>query len=177
MIGMNILLGVFIVLFAVIGYVRGGTKEALVSAATILALYIIVIFEKYIPFIKDMAAQSSGAILTFRLFVIGILLFFGYQTPYHPKAAAGKRFEKDGQSELILGIIFGAINGYLIFGTLWFFLNNNGHPFTIISNPSGTDAASIARQFIPYLPPAWMGEPVIYFAVALPLLILLAIFI
>ena len=177
MIGMNVLLGVFIVLFAVIGYVRGGTKEALVTASMILAMYIIVIFEKYIPFIQDMAAQGNGSLLTFRLFVLGLLLFFGYQTPSHPKAAAGNRFEKEGQSELILGIIFGAINGYLIFGSLWFYLNNNGHPFPIIANPTGTDAASIARQFIPYLPPHWMGEPVIYFAVAAPLFILLAIFI
>jgi hypothetical protein len=177
MIGMNILLVIFIFLFGVIGYVRGGTKEALVTAAMILALYIIIIFEKYIPFIRDMAAQSGGSILTFRLIVIGVLLFFGYQTPNHPKAAAGDRFEKEGQPEFILGIIFGALNGYLIFGTVWYYLNNNGHPFPIIANPTGTDAASIARQFIPYLPPHWMGEPVIYFAVAVPLFILLAIFI
>jgi len=177
MIGMNILLGVFIFLFALIGFIRGGSKEGLVTSAVLLGLYLISISEKYIPIIKDFSTQAGGTILAFRLAVLCLLLFFGYQTPSYERAAAGDRFIRNGASGLLFGIFLGAINGYLIFGSLWYFLNNNGNPFSIIVAAADPKIAELANHFIPYLPPSLLAEPVIYFAVALPLLILMAIFI
>lgn len=177
MIGLNVLLWVFIAIFAIIGYVRGGAKESLVTSAVILGLYMVTIFEKYIPFVKEIASHQDTTILLIRLLIVGVLVLLGYQTPNYPRAATGKRFSRESPQDKILGFVIGALNGYLIFGTAWYYLYNAGYPIAVIIAPTpGSPLAAITKSMVEYLPPAVLGEPFIYFAVAIPLFIIIAIF-
>jgi UDP-N-acetylmuramate--alanine ligase len=74
-------------------------------------------------------------------------VLFGYQSPNIPRLAGTGRFARDRLQDSLLGFVLGAINGYLVWGTIWFYLNNAGYPFPQIFSPlppgSDTQAASI----------------------------------
>ena len=49
MIGLNVLLWVFVVLFAIIGYARGYKRELLVLSSVILTIYVITVLKVTFP--------------------------------------------------------------------------------------------------------------------------------
>jgi hypothetical protein len=107
-----------------------------------------------------------------------VLVFFGYQTPNIQKIA-GTRFVREKLSDSLLGLFLGAVNGFLIVGSIWYFMDQSGYPFPrFISAPSADNELSAsALQLLPYLAPHWLGVPVIYFAVAITFIFLLVVFI
>jgi hypothetical protein len=77
----------------------------------------------------------------------------------------------------ILGIVIGAINGYLIAGTIWFFMSDAKYPFpNIVSSPTG-DIAKIAENMLQYMPPQLLGVPGIYFAVVVAFIFVIIVFV
>lgn len=179
MITLNVLFWIFVVLFALIGMSRGWAKEMLVSFSVVLGLFIINVLQSFIPFIRDVLAKDpAGTILWLRLFLLIALVFFGYQGPNIPRLAASNRFARDKLQDSLLGFFLGALNGYLIFGTIWYFLHIAGYPFQdIVSAPPAGPVGEAARRLIDILPPTWLQSPVIYFAVAIAFAFVLVVFI
>lgn len=168
MVQLNVLFWFFVIQFAAIGMMRGWAKELLVTFAAILALFIIQVLEIFVPFIKEMAAQPGTTIFWLRALILIGLVLFGYQSPNIPRLAGSGRFARERFQDALLGVLLGALNGYIIFGSLWYYLDNAGYPFPIITAPDMTGAAGEATQrllnaFAPHL----LGTPQIYFAVAI----------
>jgi len=179
MISLNVLLWVFIIIFAFIGYARGLKRELLVTSAMILALYTITILENHIPLIRDTVAKSTGGtIFWMRIFIVGFLAFFGYQVPNIPKVAGNNRFKIESQQDAILGLIVGALNGFLLFGTIWYYMEKAGYPFNMITQPEiSTEAGKAASALLKILAPNWLNVPSIYFVVAIALVLILIVFV
>jgi hypothetical protein len=77
----------------------------------------------------------------------------------------------------LLGLFLGAVNGYLVFGSLWFFLNDAGYPFSFIIQPDVNSEIGIAAQeLLAFMPPELLGGPTIYFAVAIAFVFVLVVF-
>ena len=77
----------------------------------------------------------------------------------------------------ILGIVIGATNGYLIAGTIWFYLSDANYPFEkIISKPTG-NIATIADNMLHFMPPKLLGIPGIYFAVVVAFIFVIVVFV
>ncbi|NPV76577.1 MAG: hypothetical protein HPY59_09420 [Anaerolineae bacterium] len=169
MIALNVLFWILVVLFAIIGLNRGWAKEMLVSFAIILGLFIINVLETFVPFIKNLVAiNQAGMIYWIRTILIIALVFFGYQGPNIPRLAATNRFVREKLQDSLLGLFLGAINGYLVVGALWFFMDKAGYPFpNLISAPPPGDFGEASRRLIAILPPVWLQSPTIYFAVAI----------
>jgi uncharacterized membrane protein required for colicin V production len=165
----------FVFLFAVIGAMRGWAKELLVTSAVILALFIIAVLERFLPFIQNIMLGQAG--FWFRFAVLVALVFFGYQTPNLPALASSGRFARERIQDMLLGLFLGAINGYLIVGSIWWFLDQASYPFMAIAAPqANTPAGEAALKLIPFLAPAWLGAPAIYFAVAVAFVFILVVF-
>jgi hypothetical protein len=110
--------------------------------------------------------------------VMGIIAFLGYQTPNLPVFMQSQQFKRGQMQDVILGFLVGGLNGFMIFGSLWYFMHQGGYPFTYVLPPiAGTQAGNAAMQIIPLLPPNWLVAPGIYFAVALSFLFVLMVFI
>ncbi len=164
--------------FGVIGAMRGWAKEMLVTFSVVLAVFIITVLERYVPVVYGSFAKP-GSIPQFwmRVTILVILVFFGYQTPNLPKLA-GARFVREHLQDILLGLFLGAFNGFLIVGTVWFYLHEAGYPFPYITPPvAGTEMGDAALRLLPWLAPRWLGPPVIYFAVALSFLFVIVVFI
>ncbi|WP_420208802.1 CvpA family protein [Candidatus Electronema sp. JC] len=178
MISLSVIFWTFIVLFALIGALRGWSKELLVMFSIILALFIIQVVQSYVPLVSRMLA-SSDARGQFFLWSLAVCFFafFGYHAPTVNKLASVKLMTpRDRLQDWLLGGILGACNGYLLVGTILYYLDMTGYPFpeAHISPPKQGDAVV---KLISLLPPAWLVVPYIYFAVAIAFAIIVIVFI
>lgn len=179
MIGINVLFWMYVFMFGIIGSMHGWAKELLVTFSVILAIFIITVLERFIPFVRDTLSVGNGAgLFWLRVSIVAALVFFGYQTPNLPKFSGSNRFVRERLQDTLLGLFLGAVNGFLIFGTIWFFLNEAKYPFSIITAPiPGSSVAAATKLILPFLPPFWLGSPAIYFAVAIAFVFVLVVFI
>jgi len=178
-VSLTVLFWIFIVLFAIIGAMRGWAKELMVTFSVILALFMITVLETYVGPIKNTIVRGGGSTLFWmRTIITFMLVFFGYQTP-NLKALAGARFARERLQDSLLGLLLGALNGYLVIGTLWWFMDSTGYPYpNVISPPNpGTAAGEAALRWIGYLPPHWLTIPWIYIAVGVAFMFVIIVFI
>jgi hypothetical protein len=167
MVSMGFVFWMFVFLAAVIGAMRGWAKELLVIFSGVLAIFIILVMETYVGFVQGLIA-SGGATMQFwvRTATIFLLAFFGYQTP-RIKAIAGAA-RREQFRDALLGIGFGAINGWIIFGSIWAYLHKAGYIYTtvFIAPTPGTEMGDAALNLLRFMPPNWLDIPGIYFLVA-----------
>jgi uncharacterized membrane protein required for colicin V production len=177
MVSLTVVFWMYIVLFAIIGGMRGWAKEIMVSFSVVLALAFIGLLEHYVPFIRDVLMPQKGSVLFWlRTLILIVLVFFGYQTPNIQRFAAKMTREKF--QDILLGIFLGAVNGYLIVGSIWFYMDQAKYPFPIITPPdSKTAIGKMALSLLQYMPPRLLGIPAIYFAVVLAFIFVMVVFV
>jgi uncharacterized membrane protein required for colicin V production len=146
----------FVLVFAVIGALRGPAKEVLVSFSVLVAIAFIVLVEDLLPLTNTLFVEGSMTQYWFRTLTVVTLVIFGYVTPKISSLskAAGRQL---GIQDYILGFFIGAINGWLIVGTLWYYMDAAGYPFTPwITAPIDVveGGGTYAIQLIQLLPPA-----------------------
>ena len=107
--------------------------------------------------------------------IILLSAFIGYQTPLlKPFQSAARR---ENVRDAVLGGILGGWNGYLIFGSIWWFLQDAGYEYfyPTLSRPLIADTAANIMARMP--PEFLMQQPLIYFVIAFFVVLVLAIFI
>jgi hypothetical protein len=169
-----------VVLFGIIGAMRGWAKELLVSFSVILALALLIVLETYVPIYPFHGPTNDPVELKAEFWTRGLILtllvFFGYQTPNLPRVS-GARFVRERLQDTLLGLVLGAFNGYLIIGTLWFFMHLAEYPLApFITRPPDNELGQPALALIPWLPPRWLGIPYIYFAVIVAFIFVIIVF-
>jgi uncharacterized membrane protein required for colicin V production len=179
MLSISLVFWIFIVMFALIGALRGWAKEVVVSVSMILVLFIIQIVQTYVPWISRMLSSSdpntTGPFCLWLLLLVAFALF-GYHIPnVHKMAGVKLTTSRDRFQDWLLGSIIGAFNGYLLVGTIWFYLDMAGYPFAAYMVPPKDGDA--AMKLLYWLPPAWLNVPTIYFAVAIAFTIVVIVFI
>jgi uncharacterized membrane protein required for colicin V production len=178
MISLDVIFWMYVCLFALIGAMRGWARELLVSFSVILALFILSVFERFVPFVRDsLMVNNPDSFFWLRSILLMALVFFGYQTPKFPKIASSGRFIRDKFQDVLLGLFLGAVNGYLIFGSLWFFLDDAAYPFSFIIQPDiNSEIGIVIQELLAYMPPVLLSGPAIYFAVAIAFGFVLVVF-
>jgi uncharacterized membrane protein required for colicin V production len=175
-VSLSVVFWMYVILFGIIGGMRGWAKELLVSFSVILALTFTTLLNNYVPFIRDVLQKDSPALYFWlRTIIIGLLVFFGYQTPNIARFAPKMTREKF--QDVLLGAFLGAVNGYLIAGSIWFYMADAGYPFPHVASAPTGDLAAIATSMLQFMPPRVLGIPAIYFAVVLAFIFVLVVFI
>jgi hypothetical protein len=174
MISLIAMLGVFIVFFAFVGALRGWAKEMLVAFSAILALFLINIFVQYTPVGGIVKAAEPSMRVIIHASIIAILAVFGYSGPTLSGVMRG-RLAREKLQDVLLGIVFGALNGYLVIGSIFYYLHQENYPFQpfVFPPPEG----DLTELFIPWLAPAWLVPPLIYFAVGLAFVFVIILFV
>jgi uncharacterized membrane protein required for colicin V production len=162
-------------LFAMVGWMRGWAKELLVSFSAILALALIFILRKYIPFIRDMPPDDV-TLFWIETIILLVLVYFGYQTISITRLA-GKAVREKVQDSLF-GFILGGFNGYLIVGSILYWMDEANYPFpNFMTAPTDPAVVETVNQMMAYMPPVVLGEPGIYFAIILAFIFVLVVYI
>jgi len=106
------------------------------------------------------------------------LAFFGYQTPTLQRFVSSEKFKRERLQDALLGFFLGALNGFLIVGSIWFYMHQANYPYPDwVSAPTIEPLKSSVDRLLVYLPPRWLGIPGIYFAVAAAFVFVLIVFI
>jgi uncharacterized membrane protein required for colicin V production len=166
----------YVILFAVIGAMRGWAKELLVAFSVILSLALNHVLRKYIPLASGMA-ESDPSLFWVRTIILLVLVYFGYQTvvsiPHLASRATRERLQ-----DTLFGAILGGLNGYLVAGSILYYINVANYPFpNVISKPVDPDLLNKVNQMMLYMPPQLLGEPAIYFAMILAFVFVLVVYI
>jgi hypothetical protein len=166
----------FVILFAIIGWIRGWAKELLVAFSVILALGLNHIIRRYIPLAQSLA-ETDVSLFWVRTLILLVLVYFGYQTvvsiPHLASRAVRERLQ-----DTLFGGIMGAVNGYLVAGTILFYMHVADYPFeNVVSKPADPALLQTVNQMMLYMPPQLLGEPGIYFAIILAFVFVLVVYI
>ena len=155
MITMQAVFWLFVALFAIVGAMRGWAKEAVAVAGIMLALSAMTLLEPKLDIALAVGAGSSQAFFV-KCGIFLAIVFFSYQGPAVARAASGGRLlarQRSGIKDTLAGGLVGAVNGYLIAGTIWFFLQQQGYPFPgILHAPAGGwESVAIAQRYLPMM--------------------------
>ena len=166
----------YVILFALVGWMRGWAKELLVSFSVILALALNHVIRKYIPIARDLA-ETDVSLFWVRTIVLLVLVYFGYQTVINiPHFSARARSER--LQDTLFGAFLGGINGYLVAGSILYYMHLADYPFPeVISKPAEPNLVAAVNQMMQYMPPTLLGEPGIYFAIILAFVFVLVVYI
>jgi len=167
----------YVIVFAVIGALRGWAKELLVGFSVIVGLAVNHVLRRYIPLTQSLA-DNSTSLFWIRSLIILSLVYFGYQTVISIQRLASKAMRERLQDTLF-GIIVGGVNGYLIAGTVLYYYVQANYPYpnVVLAPQAGTPLADSVTFMVQYLPPHLLGEPTIYFAVILAFVFILVVYI
>ena len=144
---------ILIVVMGIIGMVRGFLKELGVTLVLIATLFAL---DRLIPIIggfimngglgflglnPDAALTRDLLFLVFAVMMIGAtyIAYEGETLSYegnNPKGIVGS----------LLGFLIGAVNGYLLFGTLWWLMDAYQYPFGLVATPLPEGAQQIVSS-------------------------------
>ena len=173
MISLAVIFWMYLLLFGIIGGLRGWAKEILVLFSMVLALFLDAVIMEHVPGVKPaLAAQTPLTQFSVRATFFLLLAFFGYETPAVATIFADKA-RRERLEDMLLGLFLGAINGYLLVGTLWYYLHATGYPIAGILPPE----ADSVKAMLNYMPPELVGPPYIYFGVGLAFVFVIVVFI
>jgi uncharacterized membrane protein required for colicin V production len=164
----------YVILFAVIGAMRGWAKELLVVFSVVTSLAMNLLLEKYIPLVRDL--QDPKSLFWIRTLILIALVYFGYQTVSLPRLAS--KAARERLQDALFGAVLGGINGYLVAGTLLYYNHIAQYPYPKIISPA-TDPAilEVIGRMMNYMPPRFLGEPGIYFAVIIILIFIIVVYV
>ena len=166
----------FVILFGIVGWMRGWAKELLVSFSVILALGLNHVLRRYIPIAQNLP-ETDESLFWVRVIILLVLVYFGYQIVISISHLASRAVRERLQDTLFGGIM-GALNGYLIVGTILFYMHIADYPFeNVVSKPTDPALMQTVNQMMLYMPPQLLGEPGIYFAIIIAFVFVLVVYI
>ncbi len=172
----------YVLLFAVIGAMRGWAKELMVAFSVVTALAVNMLLEKYIPLVRDLVdpAQPTPDALSaqfwIRTLILIALVYFGYQTVSISRFAS--KAVRERLQDSLFGAVLGGFNGYLVAGSVLYYNHMAHYPFPeIVSRATDTVIAQAIENMMRYMPPRFLGEPGIYFAVIIILIFIIVVYI
>ncbi len=182
---MNVLFlfGLYLLMFALIGLMRGWARELLLTFAMVISLALLHLMDKYIPIINNLPRESTS-LFWIRMIILVAMLYFGYRTVVEIPALGdqARAFESRGRltggRNRLFGLLMGLLNGYLFAGAGFFYLNATGSLlFSFVGYSNDDITVQMVQNLMAYMPPVLLGEPWIYFAVVVGLVVVLYVYI
>ncbi|MBM4465627.1 MAG: hypothetical protein FJ014_08765 [Chloroflexi bacterium] len=157
---LEVLWGVLLITFALVGIVRGFLKELGVTTVLLVLLFGLSRLEDRIPqvltsavatvgFAVPQAPDPKGQLIWASFYVLVIV--FVTLISYHGETLAFQGRPPEGSMGILFGLVTGLLNGYLISGSLWYFLDKYEYPIKLIylfQEP----LTDFAQSLVPLLP-------------------------
>ncbi len=165
----------YVFLFGVIGAMRGWAKELMVIFSVVTSLAVNLLLEKYIPLVRDLD-KTTTSVFWVRVIILIALVYFGYQT-VNISRLAGKALRENLQDTLF-GAVLGGVNGYLVAGSVLYYNHVANYPYpNVVSRAADPAIAEAIEKLMAVMPPRFLGEPSIYFAVIIILIFIIVVYI
>ncbi|MBZ0286784.1 MAG: CvpA family protein [Anaerolineae bacterium] len=117
------------IFFGIIGMIRGWSKELVSLAGIILAMFALFQFDSLLRGVFLASVPHDQAFFV-QIGLFGVIVYFAYQTRA-PGVSSDRGGPRRGRwQDAVLGGMLGALNGYLIWGAAWYFLDINNYPLS-----------------------------------------------
>lgn len=165
----------YVFLFGVIGAMRGWAKELMVIFSVVTALAVNLLLEKYIPLVRDLD-KTTTSVFWIRIIILIALVYFGYQTVNISRFAS--KAARERLQDSLFGAVLGGVNGYLVAGTVLYYNHVANYPYSnIISRATDPAIAETIERMMAVMPPRFLAEPQIYFAIIVILIFIIVVYI
>lgn len=147
MIQLSAMMWAMAIFFSIIGFLRGWSKELIATSGIILGLFALFQFD---PLIRGtlLASVQRDQVFLVQAGIFIAIVFFAYQNRAIDTRDRGEG--RDSVQEGILGALIGFLNGYLIWGSLWYFMDINEYPLAPqIIAPAPGSPSDQARSLLP----------------------------
>lgn len=135
--------------FAIIGFLRGWNRELVSTAGIILGLFALFQFDSLLRGTL-LANVPRDQVFLVQAGIFIAIVFFAYQTRSVSAPDVRRREGRDNLQESVLGGLLGFLNGYLVWGSLWYFMDINEYPLApYIIAPSPGSPSDQARSLLP----------------------------
>lgn len=172
MMSLSTVFWMLLIITGIIGGSRGWARELLVLFSLILAMCITSLIQQFLPGVEAMLRTQSPQFQFYtRATLFMLLAFFGYEGPAISSALAGKG-KREKLQDILLGFCIGMINGYLLVGSLWYYMHDAGYPIPGITPPADQGVLN----YLNVMPPKLVGVPVIYFVTVAAFVFVLVVF-
>ena len=165
-----------VILFGIIGALRGWAKELLVTFSVILGRFIEFVMLNYMFVVSDVLKNMVGANpkewFYARTLLFILMISFGYATTAISAALGGKA-RKEKLQDTLLGFFLGVINGVLIAGFLWGFLDQEGYTLWGIIAPVDNAWIGVVQSLLN----DWFTGAPLFIAVMLAFAFVLVVFV
>ncbi|NLV73214.1 MAG: hypothetical protein GXY52_00810 [Chloroflexi bacterium] len=155
----EVLFGIMVAIFTLIGYARGFLRELGVTAVMVWTLFVLSLIGPLLerilggdPLTANRAAVFSAGYL--------VIIIVAALVSYHGETLAFAGVSPQGVTGAVLNLLIGLVNGYLISGSLWYYMARFNYPIRFLGITS-QGLSSVAQALQPYLPPALLGQPVL----------------
>lgn len=137
------LMWILAIFFGVIGLMRGWNREIIALAGILLGMFALFQLDGLLRGVLLLGFPRNQAFLI-QIGVFLVIVFFSYQN----RTFVPDRPIKLDRQESILGGLVGFVNGYVIGGTLWYFIDINEYPFAphIVAPGVGSPSAERIGQ-------------------------------
>jgi len=178
MVSLSFLFWCILLLFALIGMNRGWAREILLAFSLVIGICLVTLIQEFLPLLDEMATDLlHGGSVILRSALLALATYLGYRAPNLPRVSTSPRLIRGSFADRVGGLILGGLNGFLLFGSLWFYTHQADYPFqSILSPTSGSNAGESALRLLHILPPVWLGAPLVYFISAIGLIGLIVVF-
>ncbi len=162
-----------VIFFGIVGALRGWARELLVVFSVVLARFIEVVLLDIVPVVGPaLKALDPRSWFYVRMAIFVFIVFFGYATPVL-SSSLGAKARKDKFQDTLLGFFIGFINGFLVVGMFWGYINELGYNLWGITPPTSERALALL-QFLPlYL----FTGPLLFVSVAIAFAFVLIVFV
>ena len=123
MIPIQTFFGSLMILFGLIGGLRGWAKEIIVTSSVIVALFFQHVLLTFIPPLRDLFNNLAPDTRFYaRTILFIIITIFGYASPT-VIGRIGSKVARERLQDILLGFFIGLLNGFLIVGSVLAFLD------------------------------------------------------
>jgi len=153
----GIVCGVLVVAFGLIGLARGFLKEVGVTTVLLIVLFafnqwgeeviapaVVGIVEAAAEMLSADPPEEQVIKAAFYIATIVVATF----ASYHGETLAFRGRSPTGLTGVFLALVIGLVNGYLVAGTIWFYLQEFGYPFGLFP----TDLTPLEEGLVEMLP-------------------------
>jgi len=138
------LMWILAIFFGLFGFLRGWNRDLVATAGIIVAMFVLFQFDFFIRGVI-LSAFTRGQAFFIQVAIFLTVVYYAYQnTAFGVDTRGGQQNIQSG----ILGAIVGFFNGYLVGGTLWYFMDINEYPFDpfIIAPSPGSPSAELINS-------------------------------
>jgi hypothetical protein len=162
----EVFFGAILLIFTLIGLARGFLKELGVTLPIIFLLFFLNQFSRQLDVGLAKALDVGTSVLPaarkdlmqcwLYIFLLTAAAFVSYQGE---TLAFGGQSPK-GPQAVLLGALTGLLNGYLVVGSIWYYMDKFDYPITFLGF-SADRLSHFATSLISFLPLNFLGEPIL----------------